>query len=62
MVEDVWPEKWAFPFRIHPLGTPRCQLPKDRVMEELEVARSHTSRNLSHVLNLSPVQVLPVGG
>jgi len=29
VVDDVWPEQWTLPFRIHPLGTPRNQLHKD---------------------------------
>jgi hypothetical protein len=57
-VQDVWPETWAFPFSIRPLGTPRRHLSKGSVMAELDLARSHHSTNISHVLNLSPVQVL----
>lgn len=56
-ITDVWPETWAFPFRIHPLGTPRRQMTTSEAKASLTVVREHTSGNFSHALQLSPVQV-----
>ena len=30
-ISDVWREKWVLPFRIHPLGTPRRLVHKDKL-------------------------------
>ena len=55
-VYDVWPEPWTLPFRIHPLGTPRGQLHKDKVSTDLPSLRSG-SRQWHHVLLVQPVTV-----
>jgi hypothetical protein len=35
VVDDVWPdEKWEFPFKIHPLGSPWKQVHKDVAKRE----------------------------
>jgi hypothetical protein len=54
VVTDVWPEAWALPFHIQPLGTPRRSLHRADAMVGLEVLRSSGRTNFS--------QALPVTG
>jgi hypothetical protein len=37
IVSDVWPEEWALPFKIHPLGTPRKRLPRTEARKILPI-------------------------
>lgn len=55
-VSNVWPEPWTLPFRIHPLGTPRRQLHKDRLDTDLPSLRDR-ARQWNHVLLVTPVTV-----
>jgi hypothetical protein len=56
VIDNVWPEPWTLPFRIHPLGTPRRQLHKDRLESTLPSLRDG-SRQWNHVLLITPVTV-----
>jgi hypothetical protein len=55
-VGDVWPESWACPFQIHPLGTPRRRLPIREAIDLLPVLRGH-GQDWHHVLRVGPVEV-----
>ncbi len=57
VIGNIWPEEWVLPFKIHPLGTPNKQFPKDAVMEELPTLRALNHRNFGHAL---PIQATTV--
>lgn len=57
VVEDVWPERWVLPFRIHPLGTPRRRLHRAEAMSKLDVLRASGRTNISQILHLPATTV-----
>jgi len=48
-IEGVWPETWEFPFRIHPLGSPRRLLSLDAAKHIWPILQSRS--NPTHCLN-----------
>jgi hypothetical protein len=57
VVEDIWPESWVLPFRIHPLGSPAKQLDKDEAMASIDVLKHSGTTNIGHALPLAPTSV-----
>jgi hypothetical protein len=57
VIENVWPEAWVMPFRIHPLGTPQKQLHKSDAVKLLPVFRAKNSTNIGHVFAIQPTTV-----
>lgn len=53
VVREIWPEEWVLPFAIHPLGSPRKQMPKSQAMELLPSLRDVGHTNFGKAL---PVQ------
>ena len=49
-VSNVWPETWAMPFEITPLGTPHRQMPGDEAMRDLDFLVNSGSANISQAL------------
>ncbi len=49
VVEDVWREKWEFPFKIQPLGSPWKQIHKEVAKREWPLLSMH--RNMTCCVN-----------
>ena len=56
-ITNVWPETWALAFRMHVLGNPDKQLPKDEAQRVLPMFKGNENRNIGHILHLQPVTV-----
>jgi hypothetical protein len=55
VVEDIWPERWRLPFRIHPLGNPSKLIHKDHAKQEWPVLRGVA--NITTALNITGTTV-----
>jgi hypothetical protein len=51
-INNVWPETWVMPFRIHALGSPDRQFHKDQAAQLLPVFKAKNTTNISRVLAL----------
>ncbi len=47
MEDKIWPEPWALPFKIEPLGSPAVRMTKDHAKRVLDCLKS--ARNLTDV-------------
>jgi len=56
-VDNVWPETWVMPFRIHALGTPDRQLHKDQAAQILPAFKVKGTTNISRVFNVAATAV-----
>ena len=57
VVNDIWPEKWRLPFKIHPLGTPHRLLHMDKAKEILPILKSSNVSSVSAALNITGTTV-----
>lgn len=57
VIEDIWPERWWLPFRIHPLGNPTRMIHKDEAKKEWPVLKNSASNNITAVLNITGITV-----
>jgi len=56
VVEDVWPEPWALPFGILPLGSPERRMKKHELAERLP-SLSDGGRHWTQLLHVEPPTV-----
>ena len=57
IVEDVWPETWVLPFKIHPLGTPKKLLQWEDAKHVLPSPRQLNVTNLNTIINVQATTV-----
>lgn len=57
VIDNVWPEPWVMPFRIHPLGTPDKQLHKDTAKTLLPIFKAKNTTNIGHAFAIQPTTV-----
>lgn len=57
IVSNIWPESWALPFRIHPLGNPHRQLHVDQAKSKWRVLSSLGQGGVTAAMNLTGTTV-----
>ena len=55
VVENVWPEKWVLPFKIHPLGSPERQLSSDETKKVLPIFTRSGETNFGKIFHVQAV-------
>jgi hypothetical protein len=55
VVENVWPEAWVLPFKIHPLGTPEQQLSSDEAKRVLPIFTGSGETNFGKIFHVQAV-------
>jgi hypothetical protein len=59
-IDNVWPETWVLPFRIHTLGTPNRHLPIDKAVDTPPTLKKRMEEdgrgNFSYVLPILGTQ------
>jgi len=63
VIDDIWPEKWRLPFRIHPLGDPSRQVHMDNAKKSWPILKKSSAASVSAAMNITgttvfvPVQI-----
>jgi hypothetical protein len=56
IITNIWPEHWALPFNIIPLGSPDKQLHKDKLGEILPILKNKP-QNWDRLIHISPITI-----